>query len=144
VKVPSKPSKKALPFSVLYEFAKQQVTKLDKATVQLGIGAAFFACHSCKYLKVPRREMKCTKNMCLRNIRLFMDGQLILVPSDNLELADSPVVTFEMHKNDQKHETVVHGRTDDVNLCPVLQLACLTQTWVFILICYFTTVKRLW
>ncbi len=61
MKVPSKLSKKALPFSLFDELlVKQQVTGLDKAIVHITIGTAFFACCSCKCLKVPRREMKCT------------------------------------------------------------------------------------
>jgi hypothetical protein len=52
-----------------------------------------------------------------------MDGQLILAPSDILKLADKVVVMFKMQKNDQKHKTVIHRRTDDATLCPVLQWA---------------------
>jgi hypothetical protein len=43
----------ALPFSVLDGLAKCQVTKTKKGITQLTIGAAFFACRSCKYSKVP-------------------------------------------------------------------------------------------
>jgi hypothetical protein len=50
---PKQAKQKALPFSVLDELAKQQVTELDKATVQLTIGTDFFACRSCKHLRVP-------------------------------------------------------------------------------------------
>jgi hypothetical protein len=32
-----------------------------------------------------------------------------------------------MQKNDLKHNTVIHGRTDDVTLCPVLQWARLVN-----------------
>jgi hypothetical protein len=34
---------------------------------------------------------------------------------------------FEMQKNDLKHDTVIHRRTDDVTLCPVLQWVCLVN-----------------
>jgi hypothetical protein len=95
---PKQEQQKALSFSVLDELAKRQVKELDKAIAQLTISEAFFACHSCKYLKVPWREMKRTKLLCLRNIRFFKDGQLFLAPLDNLEFADSIVVTFEMQK----------------------------------------------
>jgi hypothetical protein len=47
---------KALPFAVLDELAKRQVTDLGKAIVQLTIIAAFFACRSCEYLNVPREK----------------------------------------------------------------------------------------
>jgi len=123
---------KALPFGVLDVLAKRQVLELDRAIAQLTISAAFFACRSCEYLKVPRREMKRTKLLRLRNIRFFKDGRLISAPSDNLELADSVAVTFEMQKNDHKHETVIHGRTDDPVLCPVKQWAQLVnRIWTY-------------
>jgi hypothetical protein len=111
---------KALPIAVFDEIAKRQVTQLDRAIVQLTICAAFFACHPCEYLKVPWWDMKCTKLLCLRNIRFFKDGHLISVPADSLELANSVAVTFEVQKNDNKHGTVIHGQTDNPNLCPVL------------------------
>jgi hypothetical protein len=76
--------------------------------------------------------MKRTKLLCLRNIRLFKDGTLLLAPLDSLELANSVAVTFEMQKNDLKHNTVIHGRTDDATLCPVLQWACLVnRIWTY-------------
>jgi hypothetical protein len=52
---PKQVQQKALPFAVLDELAKRQVTDLDKAIVQLTISAAFFACRSCEYLNVSRR-----------------------------------------------------------------------------------------
>jgi hypothetical protein len=101
--------------------------ELDIALAQLTIGAAFFACCSCKYLIVPKMEERWTKLLCLRNIRFFKDGHLILAPSANLELADSVAITFEMQKNDSKFDTVIHGWTDDPVLCPVLQWARLVN-----------------
>jgi hypothetical protein len=47
---PKQEQQKALPFSVLDELAKRQVSELDKAIAQLTISAAFFACCSSKYL----------------------------------------------------------------------------------------------
>ncbi len=129
---PKQVQQKALPFAVLDELAKRQVTDLDKAIVQLTISATFFACHSCEYLNIPRREMKRTKLLCLQNIRFFKEGHLLLALSDNLEFADSMAMTFKMQKNDQKHDTVIHGRTDDPVLCPVLQWAPLIKrTWTY-------------
>jgi hypothetical protein len=55
---PKEVQQKALPFSVLNELAKRQFSELDRAITRLTISAAFFACHSCEYLKVPQREMK--------------------------------------------------------------------------------------
>ncbi len=127
---PKQVQQKALPFAVFDELAKKQVTELDRAIVQLIISVAFFACRLRKYLKVPGRDMKPTKLLCLRNIRFFKDGHLISAPSDSLELADSIAVMFEMQKNDKKHDTVIHGQTDNPNLYPVLQWACLVN-WIW-------------
>ena len=51
---------------------------------------------------------------------------------DNLELADSVEVMFKMQKNEEKHETVIHGQTDDPILCPVKQWARLVnRIWTY-------------
>jgi hypothetical protein len=129
---PKEKQQKALPFAVLDELAKRQVTETDKSITQLTIGAAFFACRSCEYSKVPRREQKRTRLLCLRNVRFFRDGLLMPTQSDDLESADSVAITFEMQKNDLKHDTVIHGRTDDSVLCPVLQWARLVKRiWTY-------------
>ena len=44
---PKQVQQKALPFVVLNELAKRQVTESDRAVAQLTISAAFFACRSC-------------------------------------------------------------------------------------------------
>ena len=85
---PPQKQQKALPFIVLDELAKQQATELDIALSQVTIGAAFFVCRSCEYLIVPKTEEQQTKLLCMRNIRFFMDGHLILAPSASLELSD--------------------------------------------------------
>jgi hypothetical protein len=103
------------------------VSEFDKAIAQLLIRAAFFACRSCKYSKVPWQELKRMKQLCLQNIRFFKAGHLLLVPSDSLQLADSVVVTFEVQKNNMKQNTVIHGRTEDMTLCPVVQWAHLVN-----------------
>jgi hypothetical protein len=106
---------------------KRQVTELDIALGQLTIGAAFFACPSCKYLAVPKREERHTKLLCLQNIRFFKNGHLISAPSADLESADISAITFERQKNDSKFDTVIHGWTEDPVLCPVLQNAWLVN-----------------
>jgi hypothetical protein len=98
---PQKVQQKALLFIVLNKLAKHQVAELDIALGQLTIGAAFFACCSCEYSTVPKREERCTKLLCLQNIRFFKDRHLILAPSANLESADSMAITFEMLKNEE-------------------------------------------
>jgi hypothetical protein len=109
-KDPQQKQQKALTFIVLNELAKHQVTELDIALGQVTIKTAFFACHSCEYLNVvPKREERCTKLLCLQNIRFFKDGHLIPAPSANLESADSVAITFKMQKNDSKFDTVING-----------------------------------
>ena len=115
---------------MLGKLTKRQVTELDIALGQLTIGAAFFACCFFEYSTVPKREEKRTKLLYLQSIRFFKDGHLIPVPSDSLELADSIAVTFKIQKNDNKHDTVIHGWTDYANLCPILQWACLVN-WIW-------------
>ncbi len=112
---------------MLGKLAKRQVTELDIVLSQLTIGAAFFACCSCKYLIVPKTAERQTNLLCLRNIRFFKDEHLILALSASLELSDSVAITFEMQKNEDKFETVIHGWTDDPVLCPVLQWARLVN-----------------
>ena len=97
--------------------------ELDIALSQLTIGVAFFACLSCEYLIVPKTEEQQTKLLCLRNIRFFKDGHFISAPSASLELTDSVAITFEIQKNDDKFELVIHGRTDNPVLWPVLEWA---------------------
>ncbi len=126
-KDPQQKQQKALPFIVLNKLAKRQVTELDIALGQLTIEAAFFACRSCKYLTVPKREERRAKLLCLQNIRFFKDGHLIPAPSANLESADSIAITVKIPKNDSKFDTVIHGWTDDPVLCPVLQWAQLVN-----------------
>jgi hypothetical protein len=144
-KDPKEKQQKALPFSVLNKLALWQGTNLNKAIVQLTIGAAFFACRSCKYSRVPRREQKQTKLLCLRNIRCFKEGHLLSASSDNLEFLDSVAITFKMQKNHMKHETVIHGQTDNVNLCPVLQWAHLVhRIWKYPSVTEDTPVRMIW
>jgi hypothetical protein len=95
-KDPQQVQQKALPFIVLNKLAKRQVTELDIALGQLTIGAAFFACRSCKYLAVPKREERRTKLLCLQNIRFIKDGHLIPAASANLESADSLAITQQV------------------------------------------------
>ena len=71
---PKEKQQKALPFAVLDELAKRQVTETDKSIMQLTIGAAFFACRSCEYSKTLWREQKRTRLLCLRNVHSFRDG----------------------------------------------------------------------
>ncbi len=129
---PKQRQQKALPIFVLANIAKRQITETERAIAQLTIGAFFFACRSCEYLKVPQKEQRRTKLLCLRNVRFFKDGRTITPPTLLLESADSVAITFEMQKNDRKHDTVTHGSTGDDTLCPVLQWARLiNRIWAY-------------
>ncbi len=129
---PKEEQQKALPFSVLDELAKCQVTKTDKGITQLTIGAAFFACRSCKYSKVLRSKEKCTKLLQLQNICFFKNGRQLPLQSNDLELVDSVAITLKMQKNDEKFDTVTHGRTNASVLGPVLQWARLvSRIWTY-------------
>ncbi len=64
---PAEKHKKAIPMSVISALAKQQISELDRAIVQLtGLGI-FFAFRSCKYLKVPQAKQRQTLQIQLRN-----------------------------------------------------------------------------
>jgi hypothetical protein len=67
--------------------------------------------------------------------------------SENLEFADSLAITFEMQKNDVKHETAIHGRTDNSDLCHVLQSAHLVSricTYPCASLALYNPVCRVW
>lgn len=107
--------------SVISELWKRQNTETEMALAQLTVGAYFFACRSCEYLKVPQDEKRRTDILKLRNIRFFKDGKQVHAPSPDLCMADSVSLTFEMQKNQEKHDTVTHGATGHEFLCPVKQ-----------------------
>jgi hypothetical protein len=65
---------------------------------------------------VPREEMRSKQRSMSKNIRFFKDEHLISAPSAPLESGDSIAVTFNMQKNDLKHNTVIHGWTEDATL----------------------------
>jgi hypothetical protein len=86
--------------SILHEFYKLSISKVDKALCQLFIGASFFAMPSCKYLKVSgTRKPKLLK---IENIRFFKGKRLIHHKDEGLHKADSISITFEYQKRDTK------------------------------------------
>mmetsp|Transcript_24276 Transcript_24276/g.35977 ORF Transcript_24276/g.35977 Transcript_24276/m.35977 type:complete len:90 (+) Transcript_24276:1296-1565(+) len=62
---------------------------------QLSIGALFFACRLCKYLKVPQLEKRRTDVLRLRSIRFFRNGLEMKHNNLWLEYADCVSITFE-------------------------------------------------
>jgi hypothetical protein len=88
------------------------------ALTELIIGAFFFACRSCEYLRVTVRGR--TKILCLANIRFTSHTYEEIHHSDNnlLQKAHFVSVTFEEQKNNHKQETRTQTKNDDPILCP--------------------------
>ena len=116
---PAEKHQKAIPMSVISTLAKQQLSELDRAIVQLtGLGI-FFAFRSCEYLEVPYAEHGQTEILRLRNIRFFKDGELVQHSHPELEFADCVSLTFERQKREEKNDTVTQEASGDSVLCPV-------------------------
>ena len=116
---PAKKHEKAIPISVISELAKHQISKLDRAIVQLtGLGN-FFAFRSCEYLKVPQATQRQTLQIWMRNIRFMKVGEVIPHSHPNIEFADNVAITFKRQKRDLEHDTITHEATGDSVLCPV-------------------------
>ena len=124
---PKENQEKALPSCIFSYIALNQTTDYTKAVSQLIIGAFFFACRSCEYLKVPRAHDKRTKLLTINNISFFKNGQILhrQTHSHLLHTADSVAVTFETQKNERKFDTITQWRTDHPVLCPVKQWAAI-------------------
>ena len=122
---PKENPEKALPACILQRIALNQTTDFTRAVSQLSIGAFFFACRSCEYLKVPKPHDKRTKLLTLKNIAFYKNGTQLhhQLHSSILHTAESVSITFETQKNDQKFDTVTQWRTHHPLLCPVRQWA---------------------
>jgi hypothetical protein len=117
----------ALPICFIKLVASKKATERQLAISQLIIGAFFFACRLCEYLKVPKQDQQQTKQLTLRNIAFFKDGNLIPHSSSKLNLADSISLTFDSQKNNKKNKTITQWATDQSLLCPVKQLAAIVK-----------------
>jgi hypothetical protein len=105
--------------SVISALAKQQISELDRAIVQLtGLGI-FFAFRSCEYLKVPQAEQCQTLQIWLRNIRFLKGREIIPHTHPDIKFANNVLTTFERQKREQKHNTITHEASGDSVLCPV-------------------------
>ncbi len=94
---------------------------------QFSVAAYFFACQSCEYLKVSQDQKQQTNILKLRNIRFFKDGKQVHASSPDLCLANSASLTFEMQKNQEKFDMVMHGATGYKFLCPDKQWAAVVN-----------------
>ena len=116
---PAEKNQKAIQMSVISTLAKQQLSELDRAIIQLtGLGI-FFAFRSCEYLDVPYTEHGQTEILRLRNIRFFKDGELVQHSHPELEFANCVSLTFECQKREEKNDTVTQEASGDSVLCPV-------------------------
>jgi len=124
---PKEQHEKALPSCILSRIALNQTSETKRAISQLTIGAFFFACRSCEYLKVSKPSDKQTKQLTLGNIAFFKDGKCLdrISHASHLHLADSVSITFETQKNDRKFDTITQWRTPHNTLCPVKQWAAI-------------------
>ncbi len=100
---------------------------MQRATTQLIIGAFFFACRSCEYLRVPNAADKKTKCLTLQNIVFHLNGAILPHSSPLLLVADNVAITFETQKNGRKFDTVTQWATHHETLCPVVQWASLVK-----------------
>jgi hypothetical protein len=124
---PKEVQQKAIPLCVLSAIALKDTTETQVATSQLILGAFFFACRSCEYLRVPNAKEKKTKCLTLRNIAFHLNGAVLPHSSPLLTVADNVAITFETQKNGRKFDTVTQWATHHETLCPVTQWACLVK-----------------
>eukprot|EP00957_Ditylum_brightwellii_P115223 8787505-Ditylum_brightwellii.AAC.1 len=117
-KDPKPKQQKALPIGVLRVAAKANVMESQRAVAQLAIGAFFFACRSCEYLKVPQAEKKRTDVLRLRNIRFHRNGRVMKHNNPWIKFSDCVSITFEFQKNHERDNTVTQMALGDVILCP--------------------------
>ena len=122
---PKESHEKAIPSCILIRIAQNQTSETTRAISQLIIGAFFFACRSCEYLRVTNPAGMRTKQLTLSNIAFFKNGTRLhhIADAQQLHSADSVSITFETQKNDRKFDTVTQWRTSHNFLCPVKQWA---------------------
>jgi len=118
---------KAIPSCVISLIALNTATEKQRAITQLIIGAFFFAMRSCEYLKVPKQHEKRTKQLKLKNIAFYTEGNLIEHSPPDLHNSSSVSITFESQKNERKFDTITQWRTTHDTLCPVKQWAALVK-----------------
>ena len=118
-KDPAPKQQKALPSIALKELFNKNATEQQQALANLAIGAFFFACRSCEYLKVWEQEKRRTDVLRLRDICFRKNGIELKHSNPALEFGDSVSNTFERQKKDKRMDTVTHLASGDPILCPV-------------------------
>ena len=95
---PNPTQQKAIPPCVIGNLAKKTFTETQRAISQLSIGAYFFACRSCEYLKVAQANKRRTDILRLRNV-LFIKGGWSS-PTTNHGL--NTQIAYQLHSNGRK------------------------------------------
>ena len=114
---PKTKQEKAIPLCVIKLIALKTTTESQCAIGQLIIGAFSFACRSCEYLKVPKQNQHQTKQLTLKNVSFYKDGNIIPHNLSKIYLTDSVALTFVSQKNERKHDQLyyfhsqIHGQT---------------------------------
>ncbi len=99
---PKEVQEKAIPLKVISLIEQVRGTEIQQATGQLIIGAFFFACRSCEYLKVQKPEDKKTKQLTLENIAFYKNNKRITNSSEHLDTADRVALR---HRKTDKNST---------------------------------------
>jgi hypothetical protein len=120
---PKAKQEKALLLCIIKLVALTVSTEKQRAIGQLIIGAFFFTCRLCEYLKVPKQDQQQTKPLQLGNVVCYKDGDIVPHSCSKLHLADNVSITFETQKNERKNNTITQWATDHILLCPVKQWA---------------------
>jgi hypothetical protein len=116
---PAEKHQKGIPMLIISALAKQQLSKLDQAIIQLTGLSMFFAFRSCEYLKILQGEQHQMEQLCMRNICFFKDGEIIPYTHPALELTDCVSITFERQKQEDKHNMITQESSGDSVLCPM-------------------------
>jgi hypothetical protein len=112
---------KAISVNVLLTLYDLAESPSDLATADLAMGAFFFACRSCEYLKVTGARR--TKTLQVGDIQ-FRKGKTVLPHSSpNLHLADTVSLTFRDQKNRDKMATRSAWSTEHARANPVVAWA---------------------
>ena len=136
---------KSLPACVLIEVTKKKSTETQLAISQLSIGAFFFACRSCEYLKVPQAEKRRTDILCLSNVCVFRNLRELKHNNPWLEYADYVAITFDWQKKDEIMDTVTQMASKDPLLCPVRQWSSVVRIiWAYAGVTSETPVYAVW
>jgi hypothetical protein len=114
---PAPNRQKAISVSVLKAMPELATTPAELAAADLAMGAFFFACRSCEYVKVSGERR--TKTIQIGDVQ-FRHGRII-IPHSSPEIyqAETVAIVFRDQKNRHKMVTRTNWRTTDPTACPV-------------------------